>query len=142
MNDDVQKVDRLTAPVLLVIVARRQKAAARDSSQGPGDGVEDGVAHDTSDQAVCDRVRERHEHERDESRDGVARVVPVDRCHSAHHHATDEDQGSTSCPGWDGSKDWRKEERDKKADSGGHGCQTSPTALLNTRAGLDKSCDG
>ena len=132
---------RAEAPVFLVVVVRRQKTATRDRTKSPGKGVEDGVAHDTSDQTVRDGVRERHEHESDESWDGIAGVVPVDGCHTTHHHAADKDQSTTSRPRWDGSEDGCKEQGDEEADTCSHGCEAGTTTFLDTRTRLDESSD-
>jgi hypothetical protein len=125
----------LTAPVLLVVVVRREDLAARDESNKPRRAIDDGVAHDTCDETVRDRVRERHEHERDKCGDAITGVVPVDGEHAAHHHAAHENERTASCPGRDRCEDGREEERDKEEAASCDGGDTCATSFLNT--GLD-----
>lgn len=132
----------LTAPVLLVVIVRRKDLATRDRTNCPCDRVDDGVAHDTSNQAVRDRVRERHEHERDKGWDAVTGIVPVDSEDTAHHHAANEHQRTTSSPRWDRGKDGSEEERDEEENTGSDGCKTCATSFLNTSTRLNEGSDG
>jgi len=86
---NIGTLNPLTAPVLLVIIIRRKQTPTGDSTKSPSSSIDNSVAHNTGDEPISDGIRERHEHERDESGDRVARVVPVDGQDTTHHHAAD-----------------------------------------------------
>lgn len=127
----------LTAPVLLVVVVRRQHLSARDLPQSPREAVDDGVAQDPSNQAVRDRVGEGHEHERHEGGDAVAGVVPVDRQDTTHHHAAHEDERAAGGPGRNGGEYGSEEEGDEEEKAGRDGGDTCATTFLDTSLAIE-----
>ena len=127
-----QVIGKLTAPVLLVVVLRGKDLAARDKADSPCDAVDDGVGHDTSDETVGNRVGKWHEHEGDESGDGVAGVVPVDGENTAHHHAAHKNERAAGCPRWDGCENRCEEKGDKEEHTSCHCGQASATTFLDT----------
>jgi hypothetical protein len=122
----------LTAPVLLVVVIRRKDTATRNEPDEPCRAVDDGVAHDTGDETVCDRVGEGHEHERDEGWDAISRIVPVDGENATHHHTADKNERTTGCPGWNRGENGCEEERDKEETAGSNGSNAGTATLLDT----------
>jgi hypothetical protein len=103
--------------------------------------VDDHVRADTRNQSVRNRVGERHDRNRQESRDGVAHVPPVDVLGRGGHERTDDDQGAASRPRRDRREDGGEEHGDEEAQTGEHGSETSLATLGDTGSGLDEGGD-
>jgi hypothetical protein len=134
--------NKLVGPWLLEFLSRWDDAATGHLLEDPDDGVEDGVGDDTGDETVGDGVGEWHNGERDESRDGVTRVAPVDDGGSLAHHGSDDDQSTASSPWRDGGEDRCEEDGDEEADSGGDSGETGLATFGDTSTRLDESGDG
>jgi hypothetical protein len=112
---------------------------------------------DLRDKTISNAVGERNHGQGNERRDSIANIGPVDLHALAHHQTTDlficqycdivcslqlgvtyNDEGAASGPGRDGSKDWRKEERDQEANTADDGSKASSASLSNASTTLDK----
>jgi len=101
-------------PVLLLFLVGWHNAATRRLLDDEHHCVDKDVRADTGDKTIGDRVCEGHDRDREERRDRVPRVAPVDVLGSLSHERSDDDKCAASCPRWNGGEDWREEDGDEE----------------------------
>ena len=69
-------------------------------------------------------IRERDDNNREERRNCVSHIVPVDLPHVASHEGSDNHKGAAGGPRGEASKDGGEEDRDEEKDTGRHCCET------------------
>ena len=99
-------------------------------------GLDDAVGDEAAGDAVGDGVAERHEHGREERRNGFGDVAPLDFLQGGSHHAADHDQHACGRGGRHGGDDRGEEGGQREADRHDHGGQAGAAAGGDTRGGL------
>mmetsp|Transcript_14374 Transcript_14374/g.33230 ORF Transcript_14374/g.33230 Transcript_14374/m.33230 type:complete len:286 (+) Transcript_14374:190-1047(+) len=97
---------------------------------------------EASEDAVRDRVRQRHQRDGDESRDRLAEVVPVDIDEAAHHHGPDDDQRRAGRPRGHGGEEGSEEDRDEEVQGDDNRSEARAPTLGNAGGRLDVGGDG
>jgi hypothetical protein len=129
-------------PVLLLLLVVRDNTATGSLLNNVDNRVDENVRADTGNQSICDGVGKWHDCDREEGRDSVTHVAPVDILCGLGHQRANDDQGAASCPRWNRGKDRRKENGDEEAETREHCSKTSLASLRNTRSGFDEGGDG
>ena len=131
----------LVRPGLLEVLVFRSDAPSAHDFDEPDGRVEQDVREHAGDQAVGDRVCERHDRQSQKRGDRVPDVPPVDVGGDLGHHGADEDERAARGPRRDRREDGREEDGDEEAEARDHGGDARRTALGYARAGLDKGRD-
>ena len=111
----------------------------RNVLEAAGNRVHHDIGDDADQDTVGDRVRERHEGDRQERRDAAAVVLPVDAGHGRHHHDADDDQGRGGRGARDREEDRREEQREAEADGDREGGEAGAAAVADAGGAFDVS---
>ena len=109
-----------------------------DRREAPAHDLDEDIGDEAGADARGDRVREGHEDDRQEGRDGDLEVVPVDVGDLLHHQEADEDEGRSGRLVRHDRDQRREEGRQEEEDTGDDGRQTGARTLTDTRARLDE----